>query len=169
MRRMEGSLLNQHCPCVCVCVSLSFSLILSLPFSSVFTFFTFLTLLSRFLLLSLQDFENFEQKSSKMERKKNKRIWGVWSFLIVGVVLLVCREMSSKPKEQFQKKPKVADCSQTMPLAASSSTKSLYCCRGYLCCSLPLGPSRALVYLRSALRSCQRMRALPPFWLQVNM
>lgn len=33
---------------------------------------------------------------------------------------------------------------------------------------LPLGPSRVFVYLRSALRSCQKMRAGLPFWPQVN-
>lgn len=37
------------------------------------------------------------------------------------------------PKKHFQKKPKVADWSQTMPTAPSSSSKSWYCCRGYLC------------------------------------
>lgn len=75
---------------------------------------------------------------------------------------------SSAPKERFQKKPKVADFSQTMPPAAARSTKSLYCCRSYLCFCLPRGPSGASVYLCSALRSCQKMRAPAPFWLQVN-
>lgn len=37
------------------------------------------------------------------------------------------------PKKHFQKKHKVADWSQTMPTAPSSSSKSWYCCRGYLC------------------------------------
>lgn len=41
-------------------------------------------------------------------------------------------EMSSTPKKHFQKKHKVADYSQTMPPAPSSSSKSWYCCRGYL-------------------------------------
>lgn len=77
--------------------------------------------------------------------------------------------MSSIRKKPFPEKQKVANRSQTMPIALSSSGKSLYCCCGYFVLFLLLGPSRVSVYHCSLRKSCQKMRAGLPFWPQVNL
>ncbi len=68
---------------------------------------------------------NFKQKTQGEKLCRN--IWSVFPPSLFW-------EMSSTPKKRFQKKQKVADYSQTMPAAPFGSSKSLYCCCGYLCC-----------------------------------
>lgn len=107
----------------------------------------------------MEDF-NFEQHT-----RGGKLCRNIWSCFFPPSQF---REMSSSPKEQFQK-------AESIWLKPDNTHESLQLLQilvlllWLFVMLLPLGPCRASVYLGSLLRSCQKMRAGLPFWPQVNL
>lgn len=132
--------------------------------SSSLSLFVFLhSLVCLFLIRSpLSRLPHTLKKKSRGE-KLCWSIWGLLFFLLLSVLRNVIFTKSTVSKE--------AETSWLKPDNAQGSLKLLQILVLLLwlfVLPLPLGPSRALVYLRSVLRSCQERRAGPQLWPQVD-
>ena len=107
MRRMQGSLLNQHCPCACVCVSLSlfpsFSLSPSLPYSLSSLSSDFLFLLPTFVPPRLKTLNKSRQE---MDRGKKHVSEAFEVFHLLVLYFSFAEKCHLHPRNSFKRSRK---------------------------------------------------------------